>query len=291
MPVLENDALKITVADRGAEPVSVWDKENGCERLWTAEPAVWNRHAPILFPFVGRVTEGKYRVGGKEFSMPTQHGFARDMLFACTEEAPDRITHRLAACAETLKDYPFDFALTVQHRLCTGKARQLEIRWTVENRGIETMFYAIGGHPGFLMPKGTAKEDCFLLFPGQETLQYISANAAGFALPEEKHSLPLEDGFIQYRDDSPDTWIFEDGQVPCVGIAGPDRKPYVVLHCAQFPMLAVWAAQNGPFICLEPWFGRTDDEGFTGSIDRKKDIRMLPAGGKEQFAYQIDFLS
>ncbi len=44
MPVLENDALKITVADRGAEPVSVWDKENGCERLWTAEPAVWNRH-------------------------------------------------------------------------------------------------------------------------------------------------------------------------------------------------------------------------------------------------------
>ena len=56
-------------------------------------------------------------------------------------------------------------------------------------------------------------------------------------------------------------------------------------------MLAVWAAQNGPFICLEPWFGRTDDEGFTGSIDRKKDIRMLPAGGKEQFAYQIDFLS
>ena len=261
MPILENDALKITVADRGAEPVSVWDKENGCERLWTAEPAVWNRHAPILFPFVGRVKEGKYRVGGKEFSMPTQHGFARDMRFACTEEAPDRITHRLAACAETLKDYPFDFALTVQHRLCTGKARQLEIRWTVENRGIETMFYAIGGHPG-----------------------------AGFALPEEKHSLPLEDGFIQYRDDIPDTWIFEDGQVPCVGIAGPDRKPYVVLHCAQFPMLAVWAAQNGPFICLEPWFGRTDDEGVTGSIDRKKDIRMLPAGGKEQFAYQIDFL-
>ncbi len=36
MPILENDALKITVADRGAEPVSVWDKENGCERLWTA---------------------------------------------------------------------------------------------------------------------------------------------------------------------------------------------------------------------------------------------------------------
>ena len=102
MHVLENDVLKITVADRGAELTSVRDKENGCERIWTGEPAIWNRHAPILFPFVGKVKGGRYRTGGKEYPMPTQHGFARDMRFACTEEAPDRITHRLAACAETL---------------------------------------------------------------------------------------------------------------------------------------------------------------------------------------------
>ncbi|MBQ6122288.1 MAG: aldose 1-epimerase family protein, partial [Clostridia bacterium] len=58
-----------------------------------------------------------------------------------------------------------------------------------------------------------------------------------------------------------------------VGIATPEGKPWVTLECEQFPMLAVWANPKGPFICLEPWFGRTDDEGFTGTIDRKKGIQ------------------
>ena len=50
--MLENEYLKITVADAGAELISVWDKTTGRECIWNADPAVWNRHAPILFPFV-----------------------------------------------------------------------------------------------------------------------------------------------------------------------------------------------------------------------------------------------
>lgn len=63
--ILENEYLRVTVADRGAELISVWDKERQEERIWTGEPEVWNRHAPLLFPFVGKVIEGKYRVGVK----------------------------------------------------------------------------------------------------------------------------------------------------------------------------------------------------------------------------------
>ena len=59
---------------------------------------------------------------------------------------------------------------------------------------------------------------------------------------------------------------------------------------AQFPMLAVWANPKGPFICLEPWFGRTDDEGFTGTIDQKKGMVDLEPGGRKEIAYAIDFL-
>ena len=55
MHILENEYLKVMVADAGAELSSVYDKETDTERLWDADPAVWNRHAPILFPFVGRV--------------------------------------------------------------------------------------------------------------------------------------------------------------------------------------------------------------------------------------------
>ena len=45
MHILENEYLKVMVADAGAELSSVFDKETEEERLWNADPAVWNRHA------------------------------------------------------------------------------------------------------------------------------------------------------------------------------------------------------------------------------------------------------
>ena len=83
MRIIENDILKVAIADHGAELSSVYDKEADFERVWDANPAVWNRHAPILFPFVGKVKDGVYRIGEKTYEMKTQHGFARDMEFTC----------------------------------------------------------------------------------------------------------------------------------------------------------------------------------------------------------------
>lgn len=103
-------------------------------------------------------------------------------------------------------------------------------------------------------------------------LRYISVNAKGYVLPQKK-TLPLKNGFASWQEDIPDTWIFGDHQVQSVGIACPDGTPYVTAYCEAFPMLAVWANPKGAFVCLEPWFGRADDEGFTGTIDQKKDAQ------------------
>ena len=70
--VLENEKLKVTISDKGAELISVTEKASGRERLGQADPAIWNRHAPILFPFVGKVVDGKYRINGREYEMKTQ---------------------------------------------------------------------------------------------------------------------------------------------------------------------------------------------------------------------------
>ena len=283
--ILENEHLRVTVADAGAELISVYDKDRQTERIWTGDPAVWNRHAPILFPFVGKVADGKYRIGGNEYAMKTQHGFARDMDFACTEETAVSTAHCLAASAATRAAYPYEFRLTVRHLL---EGRQLRVEWTVENRGDERMYYSIGGHPGFLLPDGIRKEDCFLLFPGMDALSYISVNKGGYALPEKK-TLSLSGSAVRYQEDIPDTWIFENRQVKQAGIATPDGQVYVLLSCEQFPTLAVWANPKGPFICLEPWFGRTDDAGFSGAIDQKQDIQSLERGEKKEIAYTIQF--
>ena len=77
--VLENNNLKVTISDSGAELISVWDKSRNAERIWRGDSAVWGRHAPILFPFVGKVAGGKYSYRGREYKM-TSHGFARQAV-------------------------------------------------------------------------------------------------------------------------------------------------------------------------------------------------------------------
>ncbi len=221
--------------------------------------------------------------------MKTQHCFARDMDFACVEETASSVTHCLLPTEVTREIYPYVFCLTVKHSLDAENPRLLHIDWLVENRGDEPMYYSIGGHPGFLMPDGIRKEDCSIVFPGRDRLTYFSANAAGFALPEQTYTLSLQGGAAPYQADIPDTWIFSGGQVGSVGIALPDGTPYVTVFCEQFPLLAVWANPKGPFICLEPWFGRTDDAGFTGTLAEKPGMELLSPGESKAISYRIEF--
>ena len=69
----------------------------------------------------------------------------------------------------------------------------------------------------------------------------------------------------------------------------PDRRPWVTLRCEDFPILAVWANPAGPFVCLEPWCGRTDDEGFAGELNEKVCEERLAPGEAKQIHYSIEF--
>ena len=72
---IENDTLRLTVDTHGAEAVSVIHKPTGAELLWSGDPSVWGRHAPILFPYTGKLTGGKMIAKGVEYA-GGQHGFA-----------------------------------------------------------------------------------------------------------------------------------------------------------------------------------------------------------------------
>ena len=68
-----------------------------------------------------------------------------------------------------------------------------------------------------------------------------------------------------------------------------DCSPYVSMHCPGFPLLAVWAKVGGPFLCLEPWFGRTDDAGFTGTLAEKPCEQTLTPGDTKHIVYSMKF--
>ncbi|MEE0594630.1 MAG: hypothetical protein UCO86_13300 [Eggerthella lenta] len=85
--VLENDALSVRVSPVGAELQSVVC--GGVERMWSGDPAVWGRRAPLLFPLIGRLRDGWYANGGRRVDAP-MHGFCRDRLFAAEQESGAR---------------------------------------------------------------------------------------------------------------------------------------------------------------------------------------------------------
>ena len=292
MHTLENEFLKVSVADAGAELSSVIDKESGLERVHDANPEVWNRHAPILFPFVGKVVGGVYRIGNEEYEMKTQHGFARDMEFECVKKGEDFVTHRLLPTENTRKCYPFEFELLVTHRLDKENPRLLHVEWEVKNQGDTTMYYFIGGHPGFTTVETDplAKEDYYLEFPGCESIEYFGINMEStFATPQDTKTAALENGFLKFNDDVYITLLFDRQKFDKVRICRPDKTPYVTMNCKGFTSYGIWAKKNGNFICLEPWAGRTDDHGFTGTVDEKIGVNMLEAGESKVTHHSIEF--
>ena len=77
---LENENIIVKISEMGAELTSVKRRDSGMEYMWTADPNFWGRHAPNLFPIVGRLKGDRYKYRDKTYFM-TQHGFARDNEF------------------------------------------------------------------------------------------------------------------------------------------------------------------------------------------------------------------
>ena len=73
---LKNDRITVQVAGTGGELRSIRTAD-GTEYLWQPDPAFWVRQAPHLFPFVGRLMEGRYLLDGESYELGC-HGFFRD---------------------------------------------------------------------------------------------------------------------------------------------------------------------------------------------------------------------
>lgn len=285
--IIENSRFVVKVEDLGAELSSIYDKKNDRELIWNADPEWWPRHAPVLFPSVGVTHDGHYKYRGKSYPM-SQHGFARDMEFTFLGQEGNTLVHELKATAETKENYPFDFVFQVRHIL---NEDGVVVDWTVKNEDDEEMLFTIGAHPAFVVPakEGTEQKDYKLTFDGQKELKYIYINEEGTAIYRDVKTLPLENGCYTIGEHLFDNGvlIFENKQVEKVGFAFPDGSEYLTIDCKGFPFVGIWTKPNAPFICLEPWYGRCDNEDFADEYENKVGIQKL--GGKETFhaAYTI----
>ena len=288
MRILENDQLRVTISDHGAELSGIFDKKNNREVLWNADPAYWKRHAPVLFPNVGRLYNDTSLINGKTYTSG-QHGFARDMEFVCTEETKTSVTHLLEANDTTKKAWPYDFQLYITHTL---NDRDLTVSWKVVNKDQDTMYFTIGAHPAFNVPvlPNTTQDQYHLTFSGQKELTYCLLDATlGTALPDQPHTLSLENGtcLIDAHKFDEGALIFDNSQITKAGITLPDGTPYVEISCEGFPNFGIWSAIGAPFVCLEPWMGRCDNTGYEGELSQKPNINTLKPAEVFDKSYMI----
>ena len=291
---LENDELLVTVARRGAELTRIYDKKADREVLWRAEPSVWDRHAPVLFPFVGKCYEGAYVHDGKEYGM-TPHGFARDMDFEPLLCDMDECWFRLKDTPETYEKYPFHFEVEIGHRL---EGRTIEVMWKVTNTDSGEMLFMMGGHPAFQVPEGKNIYDFTFEFnrrgcrEGQFTdcLHYLAPNAKGYEKEELQGDLKLSEGRVPLTKgffDTALTYMFDEAQVSSVSLM-VDGSPYVTLECSDFPYLGIWTMEaTHPFVCLEPWYGICASDGYKGELKERRGIISLPGWENWQKSYRI----
>ena len=147
--ILENDYLKVTITTRGAQLKSVIRKCDGVEHMWQADKSHWGYHAPILFPFCGKVKDGMIEARGQHFENLPQHGFARIGEHTLLQHTENTVVLELRDSEATYAMWPYAFRLITTYTL---DADTVHHTLTVLNADHEPISFGIGYHPGFAIP-------------------------------------------------------------------------------------------------------------------------------------------
>lgn len=280
---IHGDGLTATVLAHGAELCSLRTAA-GLELVWQAGPE-WKRHAPLLFPIVGKLKNDTLHHRGKSYSM-TQHGFARDTRFEWLERGHSSCRLVLGDDAQTRARFPFAFRLAVTYTL---RGAGLDVSFEIANLGEEMLPASIGGHPAFNWPllPGADKESYRLSFSRDEPAP-IRRLKDGLLRPQPEPSpirgpeLALSEAlFVD------DAIILDRLASPSVRYAAPEG-PSLEMSWDGFRELGIWSKPDGaPFLCIEPWRGFASPLEFDGQFVDKPGLMHINPGETERLGFRI----
>nr|MBC7612363.1 aldose 1-epimerase family protein [Pseudopedobacter sp.] len=277
--------LSLCINTKGAELNSVIDKRSGFEFIWQAKTAIWNRNAPVLFPFVGKLNQNKFRVNSEIYPM-TQHGFARDFNFELIELYKDTITLMLTDTEETLRIFPFNFKFLITYQVIKSA---IKINYSIINTGTNILYFSVGAHPAFNLPvKDFSKFK--IEFEKPENLQrHLLVDGLFSGLTE---NMGDKQRYLQLSNElfMKDAIVFKYLKSISLLLVQPGSNFKIKLNFKGFPYMGIWAKYpHQDFLCLEPWVGLADSKNFEKDLSQKEGIVKLSAGAEKHFAYKIKF--
>ena len=287
---LTNDVLAVVIDTHGAELQSIDNIRTGRHYLWHGDKAYWGRRSPVLFPIVGSLWDGTFRMDGKEYGLG-QHGFARDMEFAVMENVPENEAwFVLEANDETMMKYPRNFRLEIGYSLI---GERVTVMWRVVNNDALRMSFQIGAHPAFNYPDFSSADPIHAYFTtdGGKIL-YSQIIAEKGCIGDETMEVKADsDGLVPVTGAtySRGALIFADNQVHRVSMLSKDKRPYVTLMFSA-PLVGLWSPSGqAPFMCIEPWWGRADKVGYEGEVAERQYVNHLEPGETFEASYMMIF--
>jgi galactose mutarotase-like enzyme len=286
--LVSSGALTARVNPLGAQ-LSALQDPSGRDLLWDGNPAFWSGRAPLLFPIVGSLAAGVYRVAGKTYALP-RHGFARGKPFEVLSVSSSEAVLCLKADAETLAVYPFRFQLQVHFEI---RDATLIVTTRVRNDGDVPMPASFGYHPALRwpLPYGAARALHAIEFDREESAPIRRLDAAGLVTPV-RYPNPVNGRRLLLDDEliKDDAVIFAPVRSRALSY-GADTGPRIALRFPDTPFLGLWSKPGAPFICIEPWHGMSDPVGFAGDFTEKPGVFIVPPDAHRELRMQITLTS
>lgn len=285
---LSSPELRAQIDPLGAQLSTLQDRE-GRDLLWDGDPAVWAGRAPLLFPIVGELAGGRYRIGATEYRLP-RHGFARRRQFSLVSSTSGEAVFRLSADEATLAVYPFRFELDVRFTL---QGAALNILTSVRNLGSGQLLASLGYHPALRwpLPFGGARAEHFIEFEVDEPALVRRLDDHGLLTPV-RHPTPVSGRRLVLADELfvDDALIFDELRSRSVTYGAGSGTARIRVSCGDAPYLGVWTEPGAGFICIEPWHGIADPAGFSGELSEKPGVFGVAAGAERLVSMGIELI-
>lgn len=270
---LQSNNLTLAIQSKGAEISSILF--NHLEYIWQAKENIWPRHAPVLFPIVGKLKNNSFQYNSHVYSL-TQHGFARDNEFEMISRSENAITFELRNNGVTEKVYPFEFNFQIKYAI---EKDTVICEYTIRNpSSSDDLFFSVGAHPGFRIPLLDTEKFTDYTLNFHNSKPFFATELADGLLTNSKKELSLIDGDLTITDDlfDKDALVFENSQIDSIGLRSSVSGKGVELVCRNWPYFGIWSKKGcREFICLEPWHGIADSVDSTGDLRNKKGIIQL----------------
>ncbi|MFN5181944.1 MAG: aldose 1-epimerase family protein [Bacteroidota bacterium] len=285
MIFLENQFLKVSISEIGAEIKSVFSFKHQIEQIWNADPEYWNRSAPHLFPIVGELKNNAFSYQGKSYNL-TRHGFIRNMLFEVIDLKADSVEFEFCANKETLKLFPFHFSFRIKYVLSENHIR---CTYQIFNPKFDALIYSFGAHPGFMLHD--SMENYFLEFQEEEDTERFRVVNGLLSTTSSNFKTEGNKLFLRKELFTNDALVFKSLKSRSAKLIHSKSGVSITLAWdKKFKFFGIWSQKNcDKFICLEPWAGIADTENFIGEFKDKEGVRCLEAYKSESFDLDFTF--